>query len=133
MKVFLSYKFTNEHIDELRKMINSISKTLRLLGHDVYNSLEDEQRFRKEGITNSEIMQHTFNQIDKSDLLIAFINSSDKSEGMLLEIGYAIAKGKKFVLAIKNGISTTSIEQMAASTIKFDYFDELLNKFRKTF
>jgi|GEM_PF-2238377 len=73
-------------------------------------------------------MEHTLQKLDSSDLLLAFVNSKEKSEGMLFEIGYAVSKGKQFTLALKNEVTNTSIAQMANLLINFDTLDELCNK-----
>jgi len=133
MKIFVSYRFTGEDPNELEQTIGKIAASLRSAGHEVYSSLEDEQWFREKKRTNKEIMEHAFQQLNTSNLLLAFIRSNDKSEGMLVEIGYAIAKGKRFALALKNGVSTTSIAQMAEPFIEFDNLDDLCDKLKTAF
>jgi nucleoside 2-deoxyribosyltransferase len=48
-----------------------------------------------------QVIKQAFIEVKKSDVILAFIESEEKSEGMLLEIGYAKALGKKLVLVIK--------------------------------
>jgi len=48
-----------------------------------------------------QVIKQAFIEIEKSDAIIALGESEEKSEGMLLEIGYAKAKNKKLILAIK--------------------------------
>ncbi len=50
---------------------------------------------------------------------------------MLLEIGYALAKKKKFVLAIKEGVRTVFIREMANQIIEFETLDQLYSKLSK--
>jgi nucleoside 2-deoxyribosyltransferase len=52
---------------------------------------------------------------------------------MLVEIGYALAKGKPFALALRSGVDTTSISQMAEPLIMFESLDELLGKLKEAF
>jgi len=130
MKIFLSFRFTGEESTELHATIGKIVESLRSVGHSVYCSLEDEAWFKEKKHTNGEIMEHAFAKLDESDILLAFIRSDDKSEGMLVEVGYFLGKGKKFALALKNGIKTTSIAQMAEPLIEFDTLDELCGKLK---
>lgn len=47
---------------------------------------------------------------------------------MLLEIGYALAKKKKIILAIKKDIETTFIRAMADEVIEFEDVKDLSRK-----
>lgn len=50
-----------------------------------------------------------------------------------MEIGYTIAKGKRFALALQQDITTTSISQMADPLITFRDLDDLYAKLQETF
>ncbi len=131
MKIFLSYRFTGEDPAELKESLGKILATLRVGNkHEVYCSFEDELWFREKNRTNKEIMEHAFQKLDNSDLLLAYIKSDEKSEGMLVEIGYVVGKGKPFALALKRGVKTTSIQQMANPLIEFDTLDDLCEKLK---
>lgn len=125
MKIFLSYRFTGEDPAELTVTLGKIMTALRDRGHTVYCSIEDEAWFRGQKRTNGEIMRHAFDHLDSSDLILALVKSDEKSEGMLVEVGYALGKGKKFALAMKTGVKTTSIQDMADVLIDFDTIDNL--------
>lgn len=128
MKIFLSYRFTGEDPVQLPITLGALIGSLRTAGHEVYCSIEDEAWFQEKKRTNKEIMDHAFAELDSSDVLLAYINSDEKSEGMLVEIGYGIAKGKKFALAVKDGVKTTSIAQMADPLIMFADTEDLSQK-----
>jgi nucleoside 2-deoxyribosyltransferase len=102
--IFLSYRFTGEDINELTETLGKILSALRSVGHMVYCSIEDEKWFRENHRTNKEILKHALGRLDKSDVILAFVKSDQKSEGMLLEIGYMMARGKSFALALKREI-----------------------------
>lgn len=133
MKIFLSYRFTGEDPVELNTNLGAIISTLRGAGHDVYCSIEDEAWFREKRHTNKEIMEHAFQNLDLCDLLLAFIKSDDKSEGMLVEIGYFMGKGKPVALALKQGVKTTSLAEMANPLIEFTDLDDLCSKLPNLF
>ena len=50
---------------------------------------------------------------------------------MLLEIGYMMAKGKPFVLALKRETKTTFLAELAEPLIEFDSIDDLCGKLIK--
>lgn len=127
-KIYLSYKFAGEDKEKLVQTLGRIIKTLRSAGHTVQCSIEDEQWFLENKTTNKDILQHAFEQLDKSDMVLAFIKSNEKSEGMLLEIGYMMAKNKPLVLALKQGVKTGFLAESANQLIKFDSIDDLCDK-----
>lgn len=132
MKIFLSYRFTGENPVELKYNLGKIIKVLRDSGHEVYCSIEDEEWFRAEKLTNKEIMEHAFKNLDSCDLLLAYIKSDDKSEGMLIEICYFMGKGKPVALALRYGVKTTSLAEMASPLIEFNIVDDLCYMLSKT-
>lgn len=129
--IFLSYRFTGEDINELTETLGKILAALRSVGHAVYCSIEDEKWFRENYRTNKEILKHALERLDKSDVILAFVKSDQKSEGMLLEVGYMMAKSKSFLLALKRGTKTTFLAELAEPLIEFDSIDELCDKLTK--
>lgn len=129
--IFLSYRFTGEDINELTETLGKILAALRSVGHTVYCSIEDEKWFRENNRTNKEILKHALERLDKSDIILAFVKSDQKSEGMLLEIGYMMAKGRSFALALKRETKTTFLAELAEPLIEFDSIDDLCDKLTK--
>ena len=128
MKLFLSYRFTGEDPEELEKTLGAIKTALEAEGHSVYCSFWSERLFREGSFTNGQIIEHAFSEIDKTDGVFALVKSADKSEGMLLEIGYALAEGKKLFLAVKKGVATVFVREEADKVLEFENIDDLLNK-----
>jgi len=131
MKIFLSYKFTGEDQESLKENLSKISSSLEKAGHKCFYSFFRENFFREKNFTNKQILEYALKELDISDVILAFIKSEDRSEGMLLEIGYAIAKKKKFILAIKKGVKTTFLREMANRRIEFENIEDLCSKLSK--
>lgn len=129
--IFLSYRFTGEDINELTETLGKILSALRSVGHTIYCSIEDEKWFRENNRTNKETLKHALERLDKSDIILAFVKSDQKSEGMLVEIGYMLAKGKPFALALRRGTKTTFLAELAEPLIEFDSIDDLCDKLTK--
>lgn len=125
MHFFISYKFTGEPYEELVHNIGIIENSLKNNGYSVYSSLEDEEWFQKNKPTNKDILDHTIQKMNESDVVLVFLNSSEKSEGMLIEIGYAIARNKKIILLIKKGVETNYLRDIANTVIEFSNTQEL--------
>lgn len=133
MKIILAFRYTGEDPAELKVTMGAIASSLRSLGHEVYCSIEDDDDFKSEKKSNKDIMLHTYAMCDWADMLFAFIRSNEKSEGMLMEIGYMHGKGKPVALARKRGVYTTSIHEMAEPFIEFDEVEDLLESISRTF
>lgn len=131
MKIFIAFRFTGEDDKELKENIQGICSSLEKAGHEHFCSYWKEDYYRKNNFTKKQILEHAFEELDKSDAVLAFVNSEERSEGMLLEIGYALAKGKSFILAIRKGIRTTFIHQTADQIIEFESMEELFERLRK--
>lgn len=131
MKVFVAYKYTGEDFKELQKTIPNICKTIDSAGNGTLCSFFNEDFYKEKKYSTGQILKHVFKEIEKADCLLAFIQSPEKSEGMLLEIGYALALDKKFILAIKKGLETTFLHEMADQVIEFENIEELHTKLKK--
>lgn len=128
MKIFLSYRFTGEDAEVLKKILKKIGESLKKAGHEHFCSFWESEFFEKNNFSNEQIMNYALRELDDSDACLAFIKSNDKSEGMLLEAGYALAKGKRFYLAIKKGVSVTFMKELAGKVIEFETLEELYEK-----
>jgi len=125
MKIFLSYRFTGEKIEELKQIIGKICSSIEKSGHNHYCSFNSGDFYKSNKFTNKQIFEHALNELNGSDCILAFVKTEEKSEGMLLEIGYAKAKNKKFILAIKKGIKTTFLREIADRVIEFNDIEDL--------
>ncbi|OIO53090.1 hypothetical protein COT40_00405 [Candidatus Peregrinibacteria bacterium CG08_land_8_20_14_0_20_41_10] len=131
MKVFLSYRFIGEDPRVLKEIIHEICKSLEKAGHSHFCSFWKEDFFNENKFTHQQILEYALKELEGSDVYLAFIKSKDKSEGMLLEAGYALAKKKKFYLAIQKGIGTTFMRKIADKIVEFETLEELYDKLGK--
>ncbi len=128
MKIYIAYKFVGENPDELEITLTKISNILKKLGHEVYSAFMDEDLFMKKKFTLKQILNHVLKELDTCDCILVFVRSNEKSEGMFIEIGYALAKRKKIILAIKKGVNLSFTEDIANQTILFQDTEELNRK-----
>lgn len=127
MKLFISYRFTGEDFSELKTSLSLIVSALRK-NNEVYCSIEDEDFFLKNNFTNKEILNNALKELNNSDALFVYLKSEEKSEGMLIEVGYALAKNKRIILATKKGIKTTFLREIADEIIEFSDVEDLCSK-----
>lgn len=130
-KVFISYRFTGEDLGKLKKVIPQIHESIEEAGHDHYSTIFDSEQFSNEKWSGRQIMEKAFKEIDKSDLILFFVNSKELSQGMLVELGYSLAKKKRIILAIQEKIRDIIFRRQIDETIEFEDLEDLKQKLKK--
>jgi len=125
MKIQLAYKFTGENKGKLLELLGKIKEILEEK-HDVYIPALNKEK----PVDEAEILIDTFRHIDEADVLVAIIRSNEKSEGMLLEIGYALGKNKEVIAIINKDVVGTRVGGIISKAIIFSDEEDLLNKMR---
>jgi len=128
MKLFISYKFTGEKIEDLELALKNICSSLEKAGHVCFCSLWHEEHFQKNNFTHKQILDYALKELDQADTCLAYIKSSEKSEGMLIETGYAMAKNKKIYIAINKEVKSVFMREIADELIEFENLEELCLK-----
>lgn len=128
-KIFIGQAVTGQDIEGLKKEMEKVYSVLKQKGHDVYSTLEEEGKgiFKKLG----DWVIHAFKQIDKNDVFLVIIKTEHRSEGLLMEIGYALSKGKKIILAINENVKNTYLRDFTDNIIEWRDFDDLMTKLSK--
>lgn len=129
MKVFLSYKFTGMDIEGIHALIDPVYENLKK-NYDVYCNLYDPEAFR-ENITVKEIMEAALANLETCDCQVIIHNGEVNQimgEGMLIEIGYAIAKNIPRILLFKEGSKVSSSLALSTQSIKYNDSNDLLEK-----
>ncbi len=127
-KIFIGQRVAEEYGKELIRESREIVDILNKLGHEAYCTLCEDESL---DMTPRDWLEHAFKFIDKSDIFLAIIRSENKSEGLLMEIGYVIAKKKKLIVAIKEGIKDTYVPSIAEKVIIFRDIDDLKKKLKE--
>jgi len=130
-RVFISYKFTGEDKEKLNKTILGLYDSLDKAGHVYYSTILDSDQFVSEKWSGKQIMQKAFKEIDCSDVILFFVKSPEISQGMLVELGYALAKKKKLVLAIGSQIKESIFRRQIREVIEFKDLEDLFNQLSK--
>jgi nucleoside 2-deoxyribosyltransferase len=130
-KVFISFRYTGENKAELKRIIPQLHETLEKAGYVVYSTIFDSDKFAEENISGKEIMRKAFQEIDNSDLILFFVRTSDISQGMLVELGYSLAKRKNLLLAIQKDIKVNIFRRQINQIIDFKDLEELKGKLMK--
>jgi|TARA_B100002003_G_C13708376_1_gene355676 nucleoside 2-deoxyribosyltransferase len=113
---------------ELKKIIPQIHEAIKEAGHEYYSTIFDSEQFINEKWSGKQIMKKAFRKIDNSDLILFFVRSSEISQGMLVELGYSLAKKKKIMLAIQKSIYDSIFRRHIDKVIEFEDLKDLKQK-----
>ncbi len=130
-KIFISYRFSGENKEQLKKLIEKIHDTIGRAGHRHYSTIFDTDQFANEKWSGKKIMQKSFAEIDSSDVILFLVRGPEISPGMLVELGYALAKNKKLLLAIDKKITESIFRRQITEVIEFETFQGLLSALSK--
>ena len=130
-KVFISYRFTGEDPENLKKSIPQIHKAIEEAGYNPYSTIFDSKQFANEKWSGKQIMEKAFKEIDKSDLILFFVNFPEISQGMLVELGYSLGKKKRIILAIQKEIRDIIFRRQIEEVIEFEDLEDLKKKLKK--
>lgn len=129
MNIFLSFRYTGETIERLQEVFYPVRDALQRMGHEVYLSLDDLETWCNEAMPMREKFARTFAKLSAADVLLVIVRSADRSEGMLMEVGYALGQQKEIILVLQEGVETY-VREVATKTILFKDFDSLLHAVR---
>lgn len=129
MKAVISYRFTGESIDRLENLLTTVCNAMREA--DIEPFCIQFAKQTGETAEDSEpcvMMRQAFARIDAADMLFVVQTSEAKSEGMLMEVGYAIAKGVSVIVATHVSVTDTYLPDMAEQTIRYSDLEDLARK-----
>ncbi|MEK6897712.1 MAG: hypothetical protein AABW93_04260 [Nanoarchaeota archaeon] len=128
-RIFIGQAVTGQDISALKKELGQIYLALKSRGYKPYSTLEEveDNKFKKA----DNWLSHAFKIIDNHDIFLAIIRTEHRSEGLLIEIGYALSKKKKFILAINENVKNTYLRHLSDKVIEWKDFQDLLNKLSK--
>ena len=125
MGYFVAYRHTGADPQYLEKLLPVVRDALLESGQEVYCTFFDEAEFKSNGLSPRQIMDHAFKKIEDLGGLFVLIDGSDKSDGQIMEVGYCIARDIPFVVAKRNSVNNTYIDQMTENSFSYDDLEGL--------
>lgn len=129
MKTLLSYAHTGQKLEDLHTLLDAPYEALQRRGVETYCTLYAQDEFDGKKMSARDIMFHAFQIIDGCDFLLVVQANDARSEGMLIEVGYCIAKDIPVVVAIRDGLSNTYLPSMAHTVIHWKDAADLARQF----
>ncbi len=129
-RFFIAYRHTGENLMELEQRLNKIEIALATHKIKAYATLSEEEEFVKDRYSAGQIMERAFQKIASMDGLFVLIHSNDKSEGQLMEVGYAIAIKKPIIVAYQQDVKTY-VPELANKSVAYKDIDDLVQKIKE--
>lgn len=131
MKFFISYRFTGEKPADIDALLRPVRDTLVALHHEVYvNYYDTELPPETDGTYDTykpkDYLYHALEKMAGSDVVLVLLQSAKKSEGMLIEVGFALAKGIPVVVAAKKGVEDSYLPTVGSATFVWSEIEDLL-------
>lgn len=136
MKVFVSYAFTGEDADLLRQRLDKLRDLFTELSIDYYiNMFSDEWHgMMDRQATGGEFLNLALNNMRDCDAVLILNTSERRSEGVLMEVGAAVATGKHTVLAQhQSSVGKTYLPSVVDETLVWESDDDLFVSLRHLF
>ena len=131
MKIFIGQAVTGENMNKLKEESKKIITLLEEANNEGYCTFLEGDEWGK-NLLPGDKLKHAFKIIDEHDSFLAIVRSEKRSEGMLMEIGYAISRNKKLIVAVnKNVRDKTYLDELADVVIEFESIEDLLNKLKE--
>jgi nucleoside 2-deoxyribosyltransferase len=125
--VFISYRFSDIPKDDLEKLIDPVYDIFKKNGADIFCNFYKDATYIENKYTAKQIMEDCFKEIDKRDHILCLVDTDKYSCGMLLEIGYALAKNKRILVCFRKGCEIDTLGAMANKVIVYEDYDELFD------
>ena len=125
MNYFIAYRHTGEDPQRLFQLLPAVREAFFGQHHVVYCTYFDEDTFASAQYSARDIMEHAFRKIEEMGHLFVVQDSTEKSEGMIMEVGYCRAKGIPITLAKRRAIFGTYLPDMADRVFEYATIEEL--------
>lgn len=123
MNIAIAYRYTGEDPREVKELLEKVCSSIRSRGHDLFCSIEVEQRFRDEEFTLDQIYDFCRVEFKKRDVIFVLLRSNNKSKGIELELSDANTEQKPVVLATPRHVNL--YRDQAQQIIEYDSLEEL--------
>lgn len=124
MSIFISYRHTGEDPKRLALLLPPIANTLKSNNKEYTCTYFDVNEVSS-AEDQAAVLRNALSRIDTSEAVLVVLDSSTKSEGMLVEVGYAIAKNVPIYMLKNSAVKETYMDKVADKSFEYTTLDEL--------
>ena len=126
MKVYLAYQFTAEDREAVGDRLRRVREGLVSLGIGVKCPYFDVPARKRAQFSHKQMMLAGFEMLKTCDLVLALQSSERRSEGMLMEVGFAWGRDIPVIVATHSAVGPTNLPPMGQWQITWDHEAELV-------
>lgn len=131
MKGFISFRFTGEAKEDLEALLIPVHGALKEAGVDAYCTLLDTSLpDRSVNYKPENYLFDAFEKLKTSDVIFVVLKSEEKSEGMLIEVGYALAKNIPVIVAVQESVTNTYLPGVGTLSFVWSDINDLVSKIK---
>ncbi len=124
MKLFCSFAFTGEDPQELDGRMRLVVETLNKNGHDAYCNLYDD--YRKSLAGPKAVIDYAVEKLKTCEAVVAIVSSERRSEGLLIEVGVALALNKPvYVFQHRSAAGKSYLPDLAVKSYAWSNTEDL--------
>jgi hypothetical protein len=128
MKYFISYRHTGEDPKLLEQVLVPVRDAFCARGDEIYCVYFQGKELKSGDYTPRDILEHAFVKIGEIGHLFVLQHSNNRSEGMLMEVGFCRGKNIPITLARQQDVTDTFLPTMANRTFDYSDVDDLCKK-----
>ena len=130
MRAFVSYRHTGADEKEIRVLLQTAVGALSKRGVKAENILFDVRKgdFNSRLMPPANFMRLAFRMLERSNFMLVLQSSEERSEGMLMEVGFALAKRIPVIVACNKHVTNTYLPQMANHCLRWFDAADLANQ-----
>lgn len=132
MRTFIAHRVSGEDPKALRRLVTKIRTALRAAGLDEVYCVFLDSKLDPNTLGPKATMNHAFRKIGGCDFVFVLLHSEQKSEGVLMEVGFAFGCDIPMVVAVQEGVTDTYIPEFADQVIWWRGVDDLCEAIRTT-
>lgn len=125
MNYFLSYRHTGAEPQRLHTLQYAVKEVFDASEHTFYSTYFHQRLFREHNLSDAEILLQTVHEVDGYDCMLVLLDTEDRSEGMLIEVGYCIAINKPFIVIKNRAVQGYYFPALAQQIIEYTDIAEL--------
>lgn len=125
MRLTIGYRHTGADLKLTGTALRRIISTLDELGIESYCTLFDFELSTGPCVTPRDSLMAAVEQLDQSDGMLFYLDTSTPSLGMHVELGYALAQGKPIYALLQGSVSAPYVESLAARLARWESYDDL--------
>lgn len=131
--IVISYRFSHVPLETVHQLVDPIYNILKTNGIDVFCNFYENDKYEKEHYAVKAIMYECFSILDTKDTILCLVDTAEYSCGMILEVGYAVAKGKEVIVCSREGCQIKTLDHIATKTLTYKDYDDLLAQIKVLF